>query len=124
MAPNGPFQLGKARGCKLIQIRDGTSNTIMVGEKHVPQDRFAQGWWDNSLYNGDVGISCLRAGGPTYPMARSPQDPNWRFGSYHPGLCQFVFCDGSVHSLRSDLDPYTFGLLCDKCDGQVIQPFE
>ena len=32
----------------------------------------------------------------------------WQFGSSHPGTCQFVFCDGSVQSLKYGMSPNVF----------------
>src|SRR5579884_3101010 len=94
---NGAFQLGRLVAFR--DIHDGLSNTIMGGEKHARIDAFGVGWIDGAFYNGDYPSNSSRAAGPAYPLARSPFDKGWRFGSYHPGVCQFVFCDGAVHSL-------------------------
>ncbi len=119
---NGCFQFGK-QGLMIHHIFDGSSNTILVGEKHVPMNKFGMGWWDNSFYNGTTYLSAARSGGPDYPLAASPQDSGWRFGSYHPYFCQFAFGDGSVRGVASHLDAYTLGLLCNRADGQVIPPY-
>jgi prepilin-type processing-associated H-X9-DG protein len=98
----------------------------MAGEKHVPLGRFGRGWYDNSIYNGDYVLSATRAAGPDYPLVVSPSDagPNsLGFGSYHPGTTPFVFCDGSVRSLRSNLSPATLGLLACRNDGRVIPDY-
>ena len=104
------------------EITDGLSNTILAGDKHVPLDRLGQGGWDSSLYNGSY-ISALRSAGPAYPLAQSPQEYGFKFGSYHPGLCQFVFADGSVRAIPNAIDPAIFGLLADRGDGQVVPEF-
>jgi Protein of unknown function (DUF1559) len=52
------------------------------------------------------------------------QDPQWKFGSYHPGICQFVFADGSVHALSTATDVLALQYLADIRDGQVIPPYE
>ena len=68
----------------------------------------------------------MRAAGPTFPLAQSPNDQEvegpaaYWFGSYHPGICPFVFCDGSVRSLVNSIDPNVLGLLACRDDGQVI----
>lgn len=99
----------------------------MVGEKHVPLGRFGMGWLDNSYYNGTFTVSTTRAAGPDSPLARSltahEVGKSWVFGSYHPGICQFVFCDGSVHALPVTIDPHVLGLLASRNDGQVIPPY-
>jgi hypothetical protein len=68
----------------------------------------------------------MRVAGPVFPLAQSPNDQTpegavgYCFGSYHPGICPFVFCDGSVRSLMSSIDPNVLGLLACRDDGQVI----
>jgi prepilin-type processing-associated H-X9-DG protein len=57
-------------------------------------------------------------------MATLRTDMGWKFGSYHPGLCQFVFADGSVHAVKSNLDETVFGLLISRNDGQKIPSYE
>jgi prepilin-type N-terminal cleavage/methylation domain-containing protein len=122
----GPFRLDNPfdKGVRIAAIIDGTSNTILFGEKHVPRGYFGQGGWDCSIYDGDSPGCSSRVGGPGYPMALSIQDPGWKYGSYHLGLCQFAFADGSVHALANSLSPAILGLLCDIADDQVIPPFE
>jgi prepilin-type N-terminal cleavage/methylation domain-containing protein len=111
-------------GVRFSSITDGLSNTLLVGEKHVPLKFFGQGGWDCSLFDGDSPQCSCRAGGPLYPLAQSIRDPGWKFGSYHPGICQFVFADGSVHGLFASIDPRVLGLLAHISDGQSIPPYE
>jgi hypothetical protein len=119
------FQFGSV-GIPFAAIPDGLSNTLLAGEKHVPRGTLGQPWGDNAYYNGDYRYSTLRAARPLYPLARSPNDQPpegavaFGFGSYHPGICPFVFCDGSVRSLVSSIDPNVLGLLACRDDGQVI----
>ena len=42
------------------------------------------------------------------------------FGSWHSGVCQFVFCDGSVKALPTSIDINTLQLLGVRNDGLVI----
>jgi hypothetical protein len=115
---NGAFQYG-TQTLRFASITDGLSNTIFVGEKHVQLGQFGRGA-DCSTYNGDHGCS-FRWGGPGYSgLARSPQDSGTRFGSYHPGLCQFVMGDGSVRVLPNSIAVTTLGLLTSRNDGQTI----
>lgn len=91
----------------------GLSNTIVIGEKHVPLDHFGHvDVGDGSLYNGSNPPSFSRVGGPGFPLARSPTDPfNTNFGSYHPGVCQFLMADDSVRVLTNDVSPEILGRL-------------
>ena len=67
--------------------------------------------------------SHTRAGGPDFPLAVTNREEAYMFGSSHPGLCQFVFCDGSVRSLNTLTRPVTLGLLANRHDGQVIPDY-
>jgi prepilin-type processing-associated H-X9-DG protein len=56
-------------------------------------------------------------------LAQSWDDPGWVFGSRHPGVCQFVFADGSVHLLQNGIHPGVLGLLAQRNDGQVLPDY-
>jgi prepilin-type processing-associated H-X9-DG protein len=102
----------------LEKLPRGKSVTILVGEKHVPLGTFGeteQG--DGSLYNGDYPASSPRIGGPGYGLARSPADPfNNNFGSYHPGICQFLYADGHVDALTNSVSEDVLGRLLNRLD--------
>jgi hypothetical protein len=106
-----------------VQIKDGLSNTLLAGEKHVPIDQFGHGGWDCSIYNG-ASICAVRAAGQFFPLAQSVRDPGWKFGSYHANLCQFTFGDGSVRRLFTNIDPIVLGYLANIDDGQLIPAFD
>jgi prepilin-type N-terminal cleavage/methylation domain-containing protein/prepilin-type processing-associated H-X9-DG protein len=108
-------------------ITDGLSNTLFVGDKHVPPEDF--GLWaggDTSAYNGDWPTPFSRCAGPGFGLARFPTDRyNSNFGSYHSGgMCQFVMGDGSVRGISPSIDTSTLGLLASRNDGQPIPPYE
>jgi prepilin-type N-terminal cleavage/methylation domain-containing protein len=119
--PNGVFQA--VQGIRFLQITDGMSNTFLVGEKHVPLGYFGLYPWDCSIYDGHNPVCNTRAAGPGFPLASDLNDLGWKFGSYHPNLCQFVMCDGSVQTLLAGTDPVTLGLLASRNDGQVIPEY-
>jgi hypothetical protein len=105
-----------------VDFPDGTASTLMVGEKHVPDDKFNQGVWDSSLYNGESDSS-RRSGGPFFPIAQKITDQGWLWGSCHPVVCQFVWVDGHAGPLPKSIDPVTLGLLCQRDDGMVIPDY-
>jgi len=121
---------------RLASITDGTSNTFLAGEKHVPIGMFGRlKVGDGPIYSGAWTCFAGRIAGIEDPLSQSGNDliPStgvidgiWarKFGSYHPGLCQFVMCDGSVRVLKNTLDPRILGLLADKADGQVIPDYD
>ena len=120
-APDGAFQA--VTGIRFADITDGLSNTLMAGEKHVPQGSLGLYPWDCNIYDGHNPVCHTRSGGPDFPLAVSREDPGWKFGSPHPGVCQFVFCDGGVRPLAKTISPVTLGLLAQRNDGQVIPPY-
>ena len=110
--------LGTTTTCIRAQdIRDGMANTLMVGEK-----RDSQGW-NVGGYAGsefDVGPS------PYFPANYLNVAPNDTFspmvfpGSFHAGQTYFVFCDGSVHPLRSTIDKATWYALTTRYGREII----
>ncbi len=120
--PDGPFEA--VTGVPFGRITDGLSNTLLIGEKHVPPIAIGCAPLDCGIYDGYHPMCNTRGAGPLYPLAVATQtDHGWKFGSAHPGLCQFVFCDGSVRALVNTIDPRTLGLLAGRNDGQPIPEY-
>jgi prepilin-type N-terminal cleavage/methylation domain-containing protein len=121
LQPDGAFQAIWA--IRFTDITDGTSNTLMVGEKHIPLENFGAYPWDCSIYDGHNPICNTCSAGPGFPLAVSRDDPGWKFGSAHPTLVQFAFCDGSVRPLQKSIDPVVLGLLAARNDGAPIPSY-
>src|SRR5579884_1778980 len=101
-------------GTRLDEITDGTSNTLLVGER-PPGRSLDYGWAFGNMDNLDstLGVNevnVLQAGipeidaCPSGPYSFSPgriDDPcaQFHFYSTHPGGAHFLFADGSVHFL-------------------------
>ena len=112
------------------RISDGLSKTLLVGEKHIPFGNLdAQG----SLFNGDNQNNCARVAGRYAPLADSPADrTNCRtlnscencvcdnFGSWHAGICQFLFCDGRVSPLAVDTDTTLLDYVATRAGGESV----
>ena len=106
----------------LLQITDGTSNTVLVGERYRIQDTFvdgytasagpgAQGTWamgtpnvNNAMQQavGSIGVPF------NYNQNGALNDNNVQtsrtllaYSSRHPNIVLFVFADGSVHGLST-----------------------
>ncbi len=126
-----------ARGVSLLGITDGTSNTVLAGEKHVQTGTEGRGvysalglnggsfqafpYYDNSVYNGQFYHGSTRPMGLYYPMARHPNESGWKFGSRHDGgHVNFVFCDGHVRSIKNTASPAVQWMLSVRNDGGVL----
>ncbi len=118
---NGSFRLGI--GFRFSDFIDGQSNTLLVGEKHVPVGGEGYGWLDCSSYNGNYGACSERSASRLYPLTTHPKDTGWKFGSRHTTVVQFCFADGSVRGIPETINPYTLELLGTRNDGMVIPPF-
>ncbi len=61
---------------------------------------------------------------PSYPSYQEqisdPTDWRLKFGSAHPTGCNFVFCDGSVHTISYNISNDIHARLCNRCDGKAI----
>ncbi len=106
-------------------VPDGMSNTIFMGEKHVPPDKFGQ--WsarDTSTYDNDELEVTGRIAGPGYSLVLDPMESSttspFRFGSDHASICHFVLGDGSVRGLSTSIDTTILGYLSCRNDGNVI----
>ena len=117
-------------------LKDGTSHVFLVGEKHVPESKFGQSgpsWGDGSIYNGDFPRNYNRLAGrdvvgqPRFKLAANGEDLSgpWhcRFGSHHPGVCQFVFADGHVATLNVSVDIDVLHKLAVRNDGKPVEDF-
>lgn len=119
-------------------VTDGLSNTLMVGDKHVPIgsegkccDRFNGSTPER---NGQDGSYLFANGGwqatnlsrnIRHNFGRGPQDQRHAlqqagFGSSHPGIVQFAVGDGSVKSLSTTTSEWVRRQYGHRSDGTVI----
>jgi len=109
---------------KITDVSDGTSSTMMIGEKHVQLGALNDPITDGFIYSGSEQQTYYRVAGPSWPLAFDPAAPvNFQFGSWHPGLCQFVFVDGHVQGVRNSTSGPVLALLANRSDGQPIPDF-
>jgi len=117
---------------RFSRIEDGTSTTFLAGEKHIPAKMFGRPKvGDGPLYSGSWTCFAGRIAGIEDPLGRGPTDifPSGgvvdgifarKFGGVHPGICQFVFCDGSTRAVRVTIDGLNLRRLAVRNDGDPV----
>ncbi len=108
-------------------VRDGKSNTILLGEKYLPANHYDTGMvgHDNESiftgYNNDQ----FRTTNANYPPRRdrAGYDDGYAFGSTHPAGVNYVFCDGSVRPIGYEADAAMFQRLGSRDSGEVAPNF-
>lgn len=123
-SPSGTRVLAWQSQTTLQSITDGTSSTVLLGEKYV-EEGVSHG--DGSVYSSSNFINYKRQLGFNISLVSAPVEsrpytysPFWRFGGPHPAVVQFVFCDGSVHALKRSTDVPMLGRLARRADGEVV----
>ena len=116
-------------GPKILDLTDGSSNTILIGEKHVTPaglgtfDATTGAEQDFNIYSAKPGKWAYvtgRKAGTAHPLALGPTTPYAnQFGSWHSGVVMFAFGDGSVRGLRTSTPGSTLAALAGRSDGLV-----
>jgi prepilin-type N-terminal cleavage/methylation domain-containing protein len=113
--PSNPQQI------TLLAITDGTSNTILLGEKRLDLAKLGQyqsddnegytaGWdWDTVRHTNLPPLPCVPGSGSSD-----------NFGSTHPGGSMFLMGDGSARFIPYSINPTTFKYLGYRNDGKAI----
>ncbi|MEM8677967.1 MAG: DUF1559 domain-containing protein [Planctomycetota bacterium] len=110
-------------------IRDGLTNTLLLGEMHIRLSQIGLYPDDGPMYDGDILQSFARIGGEGFPIASGPTEDDDNsillFGSWHAGGgCNFARADGSVETLISALDTTLLAQLCHRSDGHPLSDAE
>jgi prepilin-type processing-associated H-X9-DG protein len=124
---------------RIVEITDGTSNTLAVGERPPPASML-HGWvyvgWGVGGFgtlDSVIGVEdpnpfqkgAERACGPgPFPyrqpvLTATPDCAFFQFWSLHEGGANFAFCDGSVRFLRYDA-AQVLPALASRAGGEVV----
>jgi prepilin-type N-terminal cleavage/methylation domain-containing protein/prepilin-type processing-associated H-X9-DG protein len=125
---------------RILDVTDGTSNTILLGEILPEFSEFQRyttyGWvGGNDVSQGQTiqpinhRIAPVPDGTPYTSSCASCADPvhclwnwhvTWGFKSNHTGGANFAFADGSVHYVSETIDSRTYQYLGCRNDGQPV----
>ncbi|MDR2754545.1 MAG: DUF1559 domain-containing protein [Planctomycetaceae bacterium] len=129
----------------MARWQDGSSNQLLIGEKHIPLGRLLSCDDTDIGRHADCGIffagggrqataAAFRCamywesgGGEAFGLSQAAYDPTagritqiYGFGSWHLGICNFVLGDGSVHGLNVTTPKKMLAKFAHVCDGSTI----
>jgi prepilin-type N-terminal cleavage/methylation domain-containing protein/prepilin-type processing-associated H-X9-DG protein len=120
----------------IAQIKDGTSNTTLMGEApQVKWQVYYGGFWGQGLWTSSHVMvypltSIWQSSLPNAPALPSQTggaagNPNnlvyaWRMGSHHPGGINVVFADGSVRFIKNSISGGTWFAVQTMRGGEVV----
>jgi prepilin-type N-terminal cleavage/methylation domain-containing protein len=116
----------------MAKIEDGTSKTILVGEKWVASNVYGGGLFgdDFGWYQGNAWDAIRFSIRPpqndspvnaeVIPPGQTPCFPCDWFGAAHPTGFNVTMVDGSLHVIGYDIDPDLLRALTNRRDGSVI----
>jgi prepilin-type processing-associated H-X9-DG protein len=123
----GPLLVKWTHQVRITDVTDGTSNTVMFGEKSIRPNSLRGKNEDRSVFSG-VRNTHRRMMGQAPDGTQRPLLPpnnqtipnaNNSFGGPHPGLTNFVFVDGSVRGVKNSAGIPTLTALATRAGGEV-----
>jgi prepilin-type N-terminal cleavage/methylation domain-containing protein/prepilin-type processing-associated H-X9-DG protein len=138
------YQMAPQANLTIVAITDGTSNTVLAGER-PPSSDMNFGWWfagygfdGSSIGCGLLGgneLNYMNTGIPEYYGINCPATAvNFQNGnllnpcdqvhhwSQHPGGANFLFCDGSVQFIHYDITTAAYQAIFTRAGGEEVDP--
>jgi prepilin-type N-terminal cleavage/methylation domain-containing protein len=105
-----------------LGVTDGTSNTIMVGERYIATSRYEQDDWGGEPIGRGFGWATARRCQelPLPDSSNLVEAANERLGSAHTNGLGLVYGDGSVRFVRYEMDRTAYRNLCVRNDGNAV----
>jgi prepilin-type processing-associated H-X9-DG protein len=142
------FRIAQSK-LRFVDVPDGLSNTLMIGETVIAENSYIQragdfaykgGNWAFGNGGNNIATTLIPINYKLTPNTychldndNKPANPkgdparsvdNWAlefaFKSRHAGGTNFVFCDGSVHFVGETIEHKTYQLLGCRNDGQAV----
>jgi hypothetical protein len=106
----------------ITAVTDGTSNTLMLGEKAMdPRGYNTGGWYHNEpVFSG--GSDGTARKGTSVARDSSGTAFQWNWGAAHPAGALFAYADGSVRLIRHGTPEPTVAALMTPAGGEVVTP--
>ncbi len=119
---------------RLVDVTDGLSNTVFVGERHTITHGTRGPFWANSFNLYSAGAAWPANSGiptsiymlPDYDTCQAKINANYckyGWGSLHSGGISFLFGDGHVRSISATIDNQIFVDLATIAGQEVIPDF-
>ncbi len=85
----------------LASLSRGQEYTFLIGEKHVTPSGLGDAQrGDGAIYNGGQPANFARVAGVGFPLVPDVDlEDKTRFGSWHRGVCHFLFADTGVRAM-------------------------
>jgi type II secretory pathway pseudopilin PulG len=119
-ATNAAVILARTQLMNITWISDGTSKTILAGEKSIdPRAYNTGGWgWDEPLFTGGSSGTSRSGALVNQDLPGVVFEYNW--GTPHAAICQFVFADGSIQPISTSIPVATMQALLTPRGGEII----
>ncbi len=125
----GVMLIGSEPSLPMAKIRDGSSQTIMIGE--APDGLHSIWIGHKNVFDQSAPINALASAKPQWQSCglfmkskqRGHCDYGQEFHSYHSGGAQFVFVDSSTRLLSDDIDVKVFAALLSRQGREVASDY-